>query len=267
MLKKTMLFGMVLGLSTLSLAQAKVKQQPVLPAGAMRGNATSTCDVSYTGGISTTTTKFCVTVNGNIPQFSVATEEMMGIGEGYGICDNSTGNSYFDYAQSDSGNWNSPTFTHSGNVVTIKRMTSDGIWLLTQTITNVPASSSGFGSAKVGMKLQNLSNNSRSAQLLRYADVDANSDFTNHFDATSTTAIGLDGDFQHGLIITNNTFNNNYGYFAGVLDIAGLPDPCNPFKFLPANLPFVGDGSILSTWSFTIAKKGTASVVSTYKGI
>jgi hypothetical protein len=266
MLRKSILFVVVLSLSSLALAQEKAKQQ-VLPEGAIQGDATTNCDVNFKSGISTTTTEFCVTVNGNIAQFSLATEQMIGLGEGYGICDNTNKTAYFDYAQSDSGNWNSPTFTHSGNIVTIKRITSDGIWELTQTITNEPASSSGFGSAKVSMKLQNLSGVSRSAQILRYADVDANSDFTNHFDTTSTTAIGLDGNFQHGMMITNNTFNNNFGYLTGVLDIAGLPDPCKPFNFLPSSLPFVGDGSILSFWSFTIAHKGSATVVSTYKGI
>jgi hypothetical protein len=265
-MRKSILLLIVLGFSSLGFAQAKAKQQVPLE-GAIQGDATTKCDVKYSSGISTTTTQFCVTVNGNIPQFSVATEQMMGIAEGYGVCDTTSNTSYYDYAQSDSGNWKSPTFTHNGNVITIKRTTSDGLWELTQTVTNEPASSAGFGSAKVSMKLQNLSGTTRSAQLIRYADVDANSDFTNHFDATSTSAIGLDADFNHGLMITNNTFNNNYGYLTYVLDIAGLPDPCNPFAYLPSTLPYIGDGSIVSFWDFTIAHKGTASVVSTYKGI
>jgi hypothetical protein len=266
MLSKSMLLSIVLVLSSLAAAQGNSKQIS-LPAGAVQSDGTTTCDVTYTSGISTTTTVFCVTANGNISQFSVATEQMIGIAEGYGICDSSNDTSYFDYGQYNSGNWGPSTFTHSGNAVTIKRKTSDGNWELTQTITNEPASSSGFGSAKVSMKVQNLSGTTRLAELIRYADVDANSDSTNHFDTTSTSAFGLDGDFQHGLMITNNTFNNNYGYITGVLDIAAEPDPCNPFQFLPPSLPFIGDGSIISTWSFRLANKGTASVVSTYKGI
>ncbi|MGB9236621.1 MAG: hypothetical protein WCC04_19610 [Terriglobales bacterium] len=265
MLSKSMLLSIVLVLSSLAVAQGN--KQTSLPAGAVLGDGITTCDVTYTSGISTTTTVFCVTANGNIPQFSVATEQMMGIAEGYGICDLSNSTSYYDYAQYDSGNWGPSTFKHDGNVVTVTRKTSDGNWELTQTITNEPASSSGFGSAKMSMKVQNLSGSTRQAELIRYADVDANSDPTNHFDTTSTSAFGLDGDFQHGLMITNNTFNNNYGYLTGVLDIAGIPDPCNPFNFLPSSLPYVGDGSILSMWSFRLANKGDATVVGTYKGI
>ncbi|MFZ1916392.1 MAG: hypothetical protein WAU58_02380 [Terriglobales bacterium] len=266
MLSKSMLLSVVLVLSSLAAAQGNTKQTS-LPAGAVQGDGITTCDVTYTSGTSTTTTVFCVTANGNIPQFSIATEQMMGIAEGYGICDLSNNTSYYDYAQYDSGNWGPSTFAHSGNTITVKRTTSDGNWQLTQTIKNVGASPSGFGSAKISMKVENLSGSTRQAEVIRYADVDANSDFTNHFDTTSTSAFGLDGNFQHGLMITNNTFNNSYGYLTGVLDIAGIPDPCDPFHFLPPSLPYVGDGSILSMWSFRLANKGSATVTGTYTGI
>jgi len=266
MLSKAMFFAIVLGLTSLSLAQGKAKQL-VPPEGAIHGDATLTCDVTYTSGTSTTTFQFCVTVNGNIPQFSIATQPMIGIAEGYGICDTTSSVSYFDYGQSDSGNWQSPTFTHSGNTITIVRTTSDGHWKLTQIITNQAASASGFGDAKVSMKLQNLSGVTRSANIIRYADVDADGDFNNHFDATATSAFGLEADFGHGLMITNNTVNITFGYLTFPLSIAGLPDPCNPDHFIPSTLPFIGDGSIVSLWDFTLKHNASATVVSTYKGI
>ena len=260
------LFATILALTSLSLAQGKTKQL-VQPAGTFHSDATLTCDVSYTSGTSTTNFQFCVTVNGNISQFSIATRQMIGIAEGYGVCDVTANVSYLDYGQSDSGNWGTPTFTHSGNVATIVRTTKDGLWKLTQIITNQPASASGFGDAKVSMKLQNLSGTTRQAQIIRYADVDADGDFTNHFDATATSAFGVDSDFGHGLMITNNTINITFGYLTFPLDIAGLPDPCNPDQFIPPTLPFVGDGSIVSLWNFTLKHNASATVVGTYKGI
>lgn len=266
MLSKSSLLTIVLVLSSLAAAEQKPKQLS-LPDGTVQSDGVTTCDVTYTSGTSVTTTQFCVTVNGNIPKFSVATEQMMGIAEGYGLCDMTSSTSYYDYGGYDSGNWGPATFTHSGNTITVKRTTTDGNWMLTQTIKNEEASAAGFGSAKISMKYQNLSGTTRQAEVIRYADVDANSDFTNHFDTTSTTAIGLDGDFQHGLLISNNTFNNSYGYLTGVLDIAGIPDPCDPFHFLPPSLPYVGDGSILAMWSFRLAHKASATVTGTYTGI
>ncbi len=67
-------------------------------------------------------------------------------------------------------------------------------------------------------------------------------------------------------MITNNTVNIAYGYLTFPLNIAGLPDPCNPNHYI-ATLPFIGDGSIVSLWNFTLKKNASATVVGTYKGI
>jgi hypothetical protein len=266
MLNKSILLAIVLSLASLSLAQGKTGRV-ALPTGAVRGEATLNCDVTYTSGTSTTNFTYCVTVNGNISQFSVATQPMIGIAEGYGICDTTANVSYFDYGQADSGNWQAPSFTHSGNVVTVVRTTKDGNWKLTQVITNQPASASGFGDAKVSMKLQNLSGITRDAQIIRYVDVDADGDSNNHFDATATAAIGLEPNFGHGMMVINNTVNIAFGYLTFPLSIAGEPDPCNPDHFIPASLPFIGDGSLVSLWNFTLKHNASATVVGTYKGI
>ena len=264
MLKKSTLLILVLTLSSWALAQKTQLIQ--MPPEAVRSQSTTACDVTYSSGTSITQTKFCVTANGNITQFSVATQEMIDVGailEGYGFCDENSGTAYYDWADFDSGNWQAATFKHSGNVITVTRETTDGIWQLTQTITNVAASSTGFGSAKVAMKLKNLSGVSRSAVLYRYADVDATGTTTNDFDNTGTSTYGLVS-FQHGLSLTNNTFNINYGYLTFIQNTPAPPNVCGPSA---ATGPFVGDGSIAALWSFTLGHGGTGSVVATYKGI
>jgi hypothetical protein len=59
--------------------------------------------------------------------------------EGYGICDEGTGKAYFDYGSlGDNGNWLPPVLlSNKGKTVKIARTTSDGVWTLTQTFTQV----------------------------------------------------------------------------------------------------------------------------------
>lgn len=269
MVKKFMMLAAVLTLSSLVMAQHKTQAQ-LLAAHTDAIDATTTCDVTYSSGTGTNATKFCVTVNGNITQFSVAGEEMIAVGaiqEGYGFCDLNSGIGYYDYAFNDSGNWGSPAFTHSGNVVTVTRLTNDGIWQLKQTITNLPANATGPGSAKVSMALKNLSGVTRGVYLVRYADVDANSDiFDNDFDYTSQTAYGLEPGFSRGLSTTNNTFNSAIYQVAFTQDVSYGPDPCSPGSNV-APEPFNGDGSIAQYWSFSVAHNATKTLVSTYKPI
>ena len=269
MLRKSTLF-VIIALSSLAVAKDKSRDVPTEGA-SPSGYASSTCDVTFSSGSSTNATKFCITVNGNIAQFSVAGGEMIavgGVGEGYGICDPSTGVQYYDYAYLDSGNWLSPTFTHNGNVVAITRKTADGIWQLKQTITNVPATASGPGSAKVAMTLKNLSSVSRAAYIMRYADVDADGDGAgNGFDFTAQTAFGLEPHSNRGLGSTNNTFNINFGQDTFAQSANGGPLPCNAFvNFAPQ--PFHGDGSIVQFWAFPMGGlNSTHTAVSTYKPI
>lgn len=265
MSNKFKLFMAVLVLSSFALAQDQT-QQAAAEAGSTSPDATTTCDVTFSSGTGANATQFCVTANGNITQFSVQGQEMIAvgvIGEGYGFCDETSGLAYYDYAYEDSGNWGSATLTHSGNVVTVTRLTNDGIWQLKQTITNVPATSTGPGSAKVSMALKNLSGVSRLAYILRYADVDAASDPTgNDFDYTGQSAFGLDQSFNRGLGLTNNTFT--FDQQALAQNTFSGPAPCNILANL-ANQPFHGDGSIILFWDFTVAHSATKTVVSTYK--
>ncbi len=270
MLRKSMLFWLVLTLCSLALAQQKTQKEYLAEHSSATGDATTVCNVTFSSGTGSTTTQFCVTVNGNIAQFSINGEEMIQvgvIGEGYGVCDTYSGIAYYDWAYQDSGNWGTPTFTQVGNVITVTRLTIDGIWQLKQTITNIPATATAPGSAKVSMALKNLSAIARNAYLLRYADVDADSITTpNDFDYTSQTAYGLRPGFYRGFGSTNNTFNTAIGQTAFTQNMYIAPNPCNPYLNLAAQ-PFVGDGSIVQFWYFKATPNTMKTVVSTYKPI
>lgn len=268
MLRKSMLFAAVLTLSSLAVAQHKTQKEALAEGLKPTGDATTTCSVTYNSGSGVNQTSFCVTVNGNIVQFSVSGEEMINVGivgEGYGICDLYSGSSYYDYAYADSGNWGSPSFTHSGNTVTVTRLTNDGIWSLKQTITNVPANAAGPGSAKVTMALKNLSGVTRDAYLVRYADVDANGNTDNNdFDYTYETAYGLAPGFYRGLSTVNGTFTVDQVAFAQ--SVYSGPDPCDPLGNQAAQ-PFYGDGSIGQVYLLEVPHNATKTLVSTYKPI
>jgi hypothetical protein len=139
--------------------------------------------------------KCCVTANGNITQLETPQFHehiAAGIfGEGYGICDATSGTEYFDYADfGDSANWGPPTLvTQSATLVKIVRTTADGAWTLTQNVTMVPGASP---TVKIAMALKNNTTIDRIAFLMRYADVDANSSFINSLGATSNSAFGWD---------------------------------------------------------------------------
>jgi hypothetical protein len=272
MFRICLLFAALVAVSSLALAQGKTQEEALAEKSFVVGDATTSCNVTFSSGIGVNATKFCVTANGNITQFSVGGHELIAVGqtgEGYGICDSTTGEiGYYDYGYEDSGNWQSPIFTHSGNVVTVTRTTSDGIWQLKQTITHVPATAAGPGSAKVSMALKNLSGTPRFAEILRYADVDPGDYSHDDFDYTQYTAFGLDPSSSNsvGMSITNNTFNTNVADpIAYALSTFNGPFPCSEET---SDRPFNGDGSIVMQWFFSeFAHNATKTVVSTYKPI
>jgi len=264
MLTKSALFVFFVALSSFALAQQTTQEQPQAEREPFVVNPPC-----FSSGSGHNATQFCLTFNGNITQFSRGGQEMIKVGvvqEGYGFCDSfpSTPVAYFDYAARDSGNWSDITIIESENPFTVTRTTSDGIWQLQQVITNIPASASGPASAKVSMSLTNLSGVARSVVLLRYADVDADSKVINDFDYTNDTAFGLAAGPEGGLSLTNNTFTfKNLAFAQNTFD---GPDPCNPRAKIAAQ-PFVGDGSIVQLWSFSVPQGSTKTVVSTYEPI
>lgn len=258
----------ILLFSSCALAQ---KWQPVAPHS--DGPQDSTCAATYSSGSGLNATKFCVTQNGNIAQFSVNGLEFINNGtaatEGYGLCDPTTNTRYGDYINFGLGtsNWQAPTFSVSGNVVTVTRVSTDGIWQLKQTITNVPATATAPGSAKISMTFKNLTGVSRIAEIIRDAYVSIFST-TNDYNYTSQTAFALiaEGSFKgRGFSITNSTFNA-LGESAFVNNTFDPPDPCL-ISTNQAGQPFVGQGSLDMYWEFNVAKDSSVTVVTTYHPI
>jgi hypothetical protein len=241
------------------------------PLGVLSAAATS-CSWTFSSGSGHNATQYCVTGNGNITQFSRAGLEYINAGaveEGYGICDFSSSAAYYDYADTDSGNWG-PTSVVSvtATTVVLRRTTSDGIWRLTQTITKGAASGTSPGSAAVTMALKNNSGVARSVWLLRHADVDANgTPSDDHFDYTIDTAMGLQPSFGGGLSAINQTFS--FSYDAYVQSVYSGPAPCSAFAnyFVNSAAGFVGDGSIDQLWSISVPAFATKTVKMTYKPI
>jgi hypothetical protein len=276
MLNKIMWCGLILSVSSLALAQEPVQPNVITKTVAADSTqATQDCQVTYSSGdFYHTGTQFCITVNGNIPQFSVRSEPLFAQGgaadlEGYGFCDVTAGKFYYDYAAYDSGGWNASTLEQNGNTVTVTRTTTDGNWQLTQTIVNLPATPATVGGAKVTMKLKNLSRVGRFANLLRYAAENVDGIGS---DTYSSTQYSATGQFQYGvgLMISLNNFPTGYGGEAYVQNIQSGPDPCNPLANQDPTLPYVGEGSIVALWqTFSnpkIAPGGAVTVISTYRG-
>ena len=154
----------------------------------------------------------------------------------------------------------------SATKVVLKRVTSDGIWQLTQTIISKPANATDPGAAAITMALKNNTGVARGAYLLRHADVDANSTFAdNHFDYTLDTATGLKPSFGGGLAGTNQTFSFPYNAYIQTTPLG--PAPCNPYANYFANSAagWVGDGSINQLWVLNVPAAGTKTVKMTYK--
>jgi hypothetical protein len=116
-----------------SAASINVKTDALTP-------STETCSYNFSvPGKLNSFLSFCVTVNGNIASIQSPSGfdqvAQGGVGEGYGVCDISTGISYYDWSYVDSGTWGAPVLLSSTAAeVKIARTTTDGLWTLTQTI-------------------------------------------------------------------------------------------------------------------------------------
>src|SRR4029077_11765839 len=133
--------------------------------------AAATTNCQYDFFYSSNDFDYCVTVNGNIPQFynPIGIQLLTGgYGEGYGICNESPAQNSTDYGSSDTGNWgNSTLVSKTATSVKITRTTRDGNWTLTQTITQASAK---IASITVVMALTNNQSVNKVAYLVRYAD-------------------------------------------------------------------------------------------------
>ena len=209
------------------------------------------CQFTFTAGASNTFLRYCVTDGGNIlgiegPQghFMVPDDR-----EGYGICDQSTGVSYFDYGSfGASSNWGPVNVvSHTAKSVKMTRTTSDGIWTLTQ-VFNLVAGTSPM--VKDTMTLKNNTAAARGAFLLRYADTDIDGDVTNNLDATIEAASAWnsvstpnENAISRGLML-QNVGVARVTHQAIAQNFPSAPDTCNPFGLFPPGPQVQVDGSL-----------------------
>jgi len=272
MCHKAVVLALALVLSSLTFAQRNPKQSAA-GAGPL---ASETCAFTFKSGKGFLATQYCVTANGNIASFSTAGVDMLaGVRpaiEGYGICDvtNSQTN-YWDFANTDSGNWNPATAVLTNpKTVTVTRTTADGLWKLVQTIASTPASKTNYGSAKITMALTNTSATDKVVLLERHVNPDAGGQFAaafNNFEATSFTVNAFNEPSGGGTGFTSsaNLLTTNFDFqFALILPLPDAPTPCSPGGNTSL---FTGDGSMLQEFNLEIAPGATKSAVVTYKPI
>jgi hypothetical protein len=270
MSKLSVLLGLCLALSTVAWCQNEDAQVTTYPT-YNSGGASTVCAYQFSSGSGPTLTQYCLTENGNIAQFSnpgnfqfFSNNTASGtVSEGYGLCDFQVPDPYYDYASNSRG-WG-PTMVsrHRGNIMQFVRTTQDGLWELTQKLTQVDASPTSPGSLKVEMTLRNLSGEERNVVLVRHANVNANRTATDdRFYATRNFAYGAEPGLSFGLGLTTNTFDFNA---AGLTQsVPTGPNPCAVTE--NANFDqFVGDGSIEMVYSMTIPAGTSQTVQMTYK--
>jgi hypothetical protein len=233
---------------------------------------TDSCAFSFSSGSGNTLLSFCVSTNGNISAIEVPSGQSQvafGAREGYGVCDQDPDVAYFDYSiDGNSGNWLSATvLLKTAKSVKLARNTSDGIWTLTQTISLVPSTPE----IKVVMALKNNTTTSRTAYLVRYADVDAGNEALDDLSATSNSAaawvasVPFAGNFGTGLQL-ENVGNSQFGFVTGYArNTFHAPTPCN-FAADSSGTPLVNtDGSILLVAADAIGPKKTKTTTMIYK--
>lgn len=216
--------------------------------------------------------RYCVTVNGNIPNLEIPVGhfQLDANGEGYGVCDASVPTAYYDYGYTDSGTWGPATFTSQTNLVKVVRATTDGVWTLTQSI--IEGSSPLF--IKVVMALHNNSSTARTAYLVRYADVDADGTVLNSGqDGTTNSAFAWNssGDASN-LIATYGLRMQNEGVpqfpqWGGLAQ--NTPDGPNPCAFAfnwTGGVATGIDGSQVMAYVGTVPAHSTKTATLTYRG-
>jgi hypothetical protein len=263
----------LLGMCSLALAQSQTQLQAAREV-SRSPLTTSTCAFTFTTGANDSFVKYCVTVNGNIAQFeSPAGKEHIAIGtigEGYGFCDLNPQVRYFDYSDfGDSGNWGAPTtVSQTATSVKISRTTTDGIWTLTQTITQIGGVSP---SARIKMTVKNNSNITRSLFFMRYADADAGGSFLNNFDGTQKSAFGWNSDTTSnavGLLLQNaGTFPADSSPGAFTQNVPEGPDPCNFTTHFASGPQLATDGSIVLLYALNFSKGASRTVTVSYEGL
>lgn len=243
--------------------------------------STETCSYKFTvPGALNSFLSFCVTANGNVASLQSPTSNFDqiaqgGVGEGYGVCDLSTGVSYFDWAYTDSGTWSAPVLlSSSASAVKIARTTTDGLWTLTQTIAK-QAGAQPY--VKITMQLKNNTAITKDAYLVRYADIDpaaapfTDTNFLESFDSSQYAAWGYGalnnsvGDASLGVMLAEiGQPNVPYGFEGIAQNTSAAPNPCNPGGNYAGYQASV-DGSVELFWILELAAQKTGTVNAKYE--
>jgi len=232
------------------------------------------CLFQFASGVNNTFLRYCVAANGNIVELETPLgQKQVSVdrGEGYGVCDVNTGVSYYDYGgNGNSGNWGTATVvSHNATSVKIARTTADGLWTLTQTITQV----AGTVSAKVTMALKNNSGAPKTALLMRYANVDAGGIALNNLDGTINSAYASNStsDQNHSSSAFGLTLQNIgtslFPYEGFVQNGPQGPVPCNFRAFFAAGPLLSTDGSLVMIYQPSMNAHAAATVTVGYKGL
>lgn len=254
------------------LAKAALAKKGVAGVVPANPDATNVCSYNFTSGVNNTFLQYCVTVNGNIVQLESPSGHIQirtdTHGEGYGVCDVSGGEvDYSDYGDvGTTANWNPAILlSQSGISVKIGRTTSDGVWTLTQTITQVSKSTS----IKVVMALKNNSGIARDAYVLRYVDADADGQALNNLDGTHNTAMAwtsTSASAGYGLTL-QNVGSQSFTYDGFAQNISNGPVPCHYGVHFTPGVLTEEDGSLVLVYVGTVPAKGTKTFNMTYKGL
>jgi hypothetical protein len=228
--------------------------------------ATQDCQVTFNNALPS----FCVTANGNIENFEFPAGSSQIFSEGYGVCDETGGTSYYDVGDADSNNWQAALITAGGGnnklPLTIKRTSSDGIWTITQTFSRNTADAY----VKVQITLKNNTAVDRTAYMTRYVDIDADMDAShNYFDGTANSGWGYlsagTAFPNHGLTIRSAQSVHNY---FGFNTLSSNVDPCT-FAQNPTDAPTLGDEAVMYTWvpngTFIVGKGKSIKVTLEYR--
>ena len=234
--------------------------------------ATSTCAFTFTTGANDSFLKYCVTTNGNITQLETPSgKEHIAVGafgEGYGFCDLSSSVRYFDYADfGDSGNWGAATLvSQDAKSVRIARTTTDGLWTLTQTITQIPGISP---SVRIAMTVKNNSGAAKGLFFMRYADVDAGGQVQNNLDGTLKSAFGWNSDVSSnpaGLVLQNaGRFPADSSPGGFTQTVPSGPDPCGFAAHMASGTQIANDGSVVFLYALNFSKGASKTVTVSYQ--
>jgi hypothetical protein len=272
---KKLILALTLGVCAFAMEQSRNAATPVqaAPAEPHSALATSSCAFTFTTGANDSFMKYCATANGNIAQLEAPVgEEHLAIGtigEGYGFCDLSTSVRYFDYSDfGDSGNWGAPTLvSQSATAVKIARTTTDGVWTLTQTITQVRGMSP---AVRIAMTVKNNSGALRGLFFMRYADVDAGGALQNNFDGTQKSVFGWNSAANStsavGLLLQNAgpiPAGSSPGGFTQ--NVPSGPDPCAFANHVASGPQIATDGSIFYLYALNVPKGGSKMVTVSYQ--